>query len=65
MYSAGMLACIGSAVVAGGAFVFLLVALVPIFLWRVAAEDKLMAQQFPDAYPAYMKRSKALVPFVW
>jgi protein-S-isoprenylcysteine O-methyltransferase Ste14 len=65
MYAGGFVACIGSAIVAGGPFVFLLLFLGTLFLWRVHAEDKLMAQQFPTEYPAYMKRTKALIPFVW
>ncbi len=65
MYTGGLIACIGSAIVCGGAFVFLLVILGPLFLWRVGAEDKLMEQQFPNEYPSYKKRTKALIPFVW
>ena len=65
MYSGGLLACIGSAIVVGGPFVFLLILLTPLFLWRVGAEDTLMAKQFPNEYPDYLKRTKALIPFVW
>ena len=65
MYIGGFIACIGSAIVGGGAWIFLLVILGAIFLWRVGAEDKLMAQQFPNEYPDYKKRTKALIPFVW
>jgi protein-S-isoprenylcysteine O-methyltransferase Ste14 len=65
MYTGGLIACIGSAIVVGGPFVFLLVILTPLFLWRVGAEDKLMEQQFPTEYPAYKKRTKALIPFIW
>lgn len=65
MYSSGLIACIGSAIVVGGAFVFLFVFLTPLFVWRVGAEDRLMAQQFPNEYPAYKRRTKALIPFVW
>jgi len=65
MYTGGLTACIGSAIVCGGGFVFLLVLLGAIFLWRVGAEDRLMEQQFPNDYPAYKKRTKALIPFVW
>src|SRR5258708_25069089 len=65
MYTGGFIACLGSAIVAGGAFFFLLVFLGAIFLWRVGAEDKLMEQQFPNAYPDYKKRTKAVIPFVW
>ena len=65
MYSAGLLSCIGSAIVVGGPFVFLLILLGALFLYRVFAEDKLMEQQFPAEYPDYRKRTKALIPFVW
>jgi protein-S-isoprenylcysteine O-methyltransferase Ste14 len=64
MYAGGLLAAIGSAIVCGGAFVFLLVLLGGMFLWRVGAEDKLMERQFPNDYPAYKQRTKALIPFV-
>ncbi len=46
MYAGGLVSAIGSAIVCGGAFVFLLVLLGAIFLWRVGAEDKLMQRQF-------------------
>jgi protein-S-isoprenylcysteine O-methyltransferase Ste14 len=65
MYAGGLVACIGSAMVCDGPFVFLLVILGAMFLWRVSAEDKLLARQFPDEYPDYKKRTKALIPFVW
>lgn len=65
MYAGGLIACIGSAIVAGGAWIFLLVILGSLFLWRVGAEDKLMARQFPNQFPDYKQRTKALIPFVW
>ena len=65
MYAGGLLACIGSAIVCGGPWIFLLMILGALFLWRVGAEDKLMAQQFPNEYPDYKKRTKALIPFIW
>lgn len=65
MYTGGFIACIGSAIVGGGAWIFLLVILGAIFLWRVGAEDKLMEEQFPNEYPDYKKRTKAVIPFVW
>jgi protein-S-isoprenylcysteine O-methyltransferase len=52
-------------IVGGGAWIFLLIILGSIFLWRVGAEYKLMAQQFPNEYPDYKKRTKVLIPFVW
>jgi protein-S-isoprenylcysteine O-methyltransferase len=65
MYTGGLVACFGSAIVCGGAWIFLLVILSGIFLWRVGAEDRLMEQQFPDEYPNYKRRTNALIPFVW
>jgi protein-S-isoprenylcysteine O-methyltransferase Ste14 len=65
MYAGGLVACIGSAVVCGGAWIFLLVILGGLFLWRVGAEGKLMGQQFPNEYPDYKKRTWALIPFAW
>ena len=65
MYAGGFLACMGSAMVCGGAFVFLLVILGAIFFRRVGAEDRLMEQQFPNEYPDYKKRTRAVIPFVW
>lgn len=65
MYAGGFIACIASAIVAGGPFVFAALTVGSIFIWRVGAEDKLMTQQFPDEYPVYMKRTNALIPFLW
>jgi protein-S-isoprenylcysteine O-methyltransferase len=65
MYAGGLIAAIGSAIVCGGAWIFLLVILGVIFLWRIGAEDRLMAQLFPNEFPDYKKRTKALIPFVW
>ncbi|TIV46856.1 MAG: isoprenylcysteine carboxylmethyltransferase family protein [Mesorhizobium sp.] len=65
MYTGGLLACIGSAIVVGGPFVFLLLLLGAIFIWRVGAEDRLLARQFPDEFPGYARRTNALIPFVW
>jgi protein-S-isoprenylcysteine O-methyltransferase Ste14 len=36
-----------------------------IFAFRVRREEGLMMRQFPAEYPAYMKRTKAVIPFVW
>jgi len=65
MYAGGFLACVGSAIAGGGAWIFLLVILGAILLSRVGAEDRLMAQQFPNEYPDYKQRTNAVIPFVW
>jgi protein-S-isoprenylcysteine O-methyltransferase Ste14 len=63
MYTGGLVACIGSSIAAGGAWIFLILG--TIFVWRVGAEDKLMAQQFPNEYPDYRRQTKALLPCIW
>ncbi len=35
------------------------------FLWRVKREEVLMMQKFPDTYPEYKKRTRALIPFIY
>jgi protein-S-isoprenylcysteine O-methyltransferase Ste14 len=56
----------GSAIVAGTlqqllAFVILLLSL----LVKLRQEEVLLADHFPLEYPAYKKRTKALIPFLW
>ena len=65
MYAGGLIACTGSAIACGGVFVFLLIILGALFLWRVGAEDALMARQFPSQYPDYRRRTPALLAFLW
>jgi protein-S-isoprenylcysteine O-methyltransferase len=65
MYAGGLIACTGSAIACGGVFVFLLIILGAVFLWRVGAEDALMARQFPSQYSDYRRRTPALLPFLW
>jgi protein-S-isoprenylcysteine O-methyltransferase len=65
MYTGSLLPALGSAIVCGGAWVFLLLILGTIFLWRLGAEIKLTAQQLPNEYPEYKRRTKALILFLW
>jgi protein-S-isoprenylcysteine O-methyltransferase Ste14 len=34
------------------------------FVYSARSEEKLMAEEFPDTYPAYRSRTKMLVPFL-
>jgi protein-S-isoprenylcysteine O-methyltransferase Ste14 len=34
------------------------------FVYSARREEKLMMEQFPEQYRAYMKRTKMLVPFI-
>jgi protein-S-isoprenylcysteine O-methyltransferase Ste14 len=65
MYAGALLACIGSAIAAGGPLILFLVVMGSLFFWRVGAEDKLMEQLFRSEYPNYKKRTKAFIPFIW
>jgi protein-S-isoprenylcysteine O-methyltransferase Ste14 len=62
----GMLAAIfGSALVGGAVWFLIFIVVGAMFVWRVKVEEKIMMQLFPQQYPEYKKRTKALVPFVW
>ena len=34
------------------------------FIYSATVEERFLAEQFPDAYPAYKRSTKMLVPFV-
>ena len=45
-----------------------LVANIPIvaaFLWRIRIEERMLAEAFPDAWPAYRRDTRRLIPFLW
>ena len=64
IYTGVMIAVLGSTLV-GGTFWFLIFILFCFELvWRIRIEERLMLQQFPNQYPDYKKRTKALIPFV-
>jgi protein-S-isoprenylcysteine O-methyltransferase Ste14 len=59
-----------AAMLVGTAFVFPpavlgAVILLPYFVVSSFREERDMRRLFPDVYPAYMQRTKRLVPFVW
>jgi protein-S-isoprenylcysteine O-methyltransferase Ste14 len=65
IYTGMLLAILGSALATG----LLRLAAVDLFLcayfvYSAVQEQKIMLKEFPDAYPAYMKRTKMLIPFV-
>jgi protein-S-isoprenylcysteine O-methyltransferase Ste14 len=43
----------------------LMLTLVPLFLYRMLIEERLLIERFGDDYRQYMKRTKRLVPFVY
>lgn len=64
IYGGILLAMLGSML---GASMFWLLPLVlfgPYFLYSARGEERLMLEQFPGQYAAYMQRTKMLLPFV-
>lgn len=35
------------------------------FLWRIRIEERVLADAFPEQYPAYVQETKRLVPGIW
>lgn len=64
IYSGIMLAMVGAAVVEGLLWLVLFTLYFAYFLYSARTEEKMMVAQFPDAYPAYRRRTKMLIPFV-
>jgi protein-S-isoprenylcysteine O-methyltransferase Ste14 len=64
IYSGIMLAMIGSAVALGVLWLALFALYFAYFLFSARTEEKMMLAQFPDAYPAYRRRTKMLIPRV-
>lgn len=65
IYTGLLLAVVGSALTSNPLWLLVFVPVLGLFLWRIPVEEKLMREQFPNQYPAYQKRTKALIPFVW
>jgi protein-S-isoprenylcysteine O-methyltransferase Ste14 len=59
-----LIGMLGSAIVDGVFWSILLVVFAVYFVYSARCEEKLMIEQFPQQYPAYMKRTKMLVPFL-
>jgi protein-S-isoprenylcysteine O-methyltransferase Ste14 len=65
IYSGLMLAMIGSAVTTSPLWLLAFPLYFAYFLFSARSEEKTMLAQFPAAYPAYRRRTKMLVPFVF
>ena len=63
IYTGLLLAAVGTAMAAAEWRCLLgLALLVIVFAAKIGAEERLMLQTFPDAYPLYRQRVKALIP---
>jgi protein-S-isoprenylcysteine O-methyltransferase Ste14 len=65
IYTGLILAMIGSALTESLLWLLLFVLYFAYFLFSARTEEKMMLAQFPDAYPAYRRRTKMLIPFVF
>ena len=66
-YTGALLTVLGFGI-ALGHLLAALVVIVPItaaFLWRIRIEEQMLAEAFPDAYPAYARETRRLIPFIW
>ncbi|GEM_PF-378941 len=66
IYSGFIFMFLGNALFAGTVSALLLFLLVFMsLLFSIKREEALLTEHFPEEYPAYKKRTKALIPFVW
>ena len=65
IYTGMILGAFGTTLIIGIPWFILFLIATVVFLIRITAEEKIMTEQFPDAYPEYKKRTKALIPFIW
>jgi protein-S-isoprenylcysteine O-methyltransferase Ste14 len=65
IYSGIMLTMIGSALTQSLLWLLLFALYFAYFLFSARKEEEMMLAQFPDAYPAYRRRTKMLIPFVF
>ena len=64
IYTGVLLALLGSMLVAGPWWLVVFAIACAYFFYSAKQEEKRMRAAFPDAYPAYMRRTKMLIPFV-
>jgi protein-S-isoprenylcysteine O-methyltransferase Ste14 len=65
IYSGLMLAMIGSAMTESLLWLVVFSLYFAYFLFSARSEERTMLVQFPDAYPAYRRRTKMLIPFIF
>lgn len=65
IYSGILVAGVGTAVALSWLWLTAVVLAGIYFLYSAAVEERYMIEQFPDAYPAYKRSTKMLVPFIF
>jgi protein-S-isoprenylcysteine O-methyltransferase Ste14 len=64
IYSGIIVAGVGTAVALGWWWLVPVALAATYFLYAATVEERFMSEEFPDAYPAYKRSTKRLVPFV-
>ena len=66
IYSAILLMFVGTVLAVGTIEALAGLLLIVASLWiKLRREEQLMIRQFPDEYPAYRRRVKRLIPYIW
>ena len=65
IYTGILLAMLGSALAVALAWLWALALFFVYFLYSAFAEERMMSEQFPEAYAAYKARSRMLIPFIF
>lgn len=65
IYAGILLAMLGSAVAVAPVWGWALVLFFVYFLYSARAEERMMAEQFPEAYAPYQARTRRLIPFIF
>jgi protein-S-isoprenylcysteine O-methyltransferase Ste14 len=65
IYSGILVAGVGTAVALSWLWLTALALAGVYFIYAATVEERYLAEQFPDAYPAYRRSTKMLVPFVF
>ena len=64
IYTGFLTLLLGSVLASGMIWLVPFVIFTAYFIYSAMKEEKIMTQQFPDAYPDYRRRTKTLIPFV-
>jgi protein-S-isoprenylcysteine O-methyltransferase Ste14 len=60
------MACIGLPVYASSlSGILIMSALIPVFLLRIKIEERLLIEEFGDAYLTYKESTSKLIPFIY
>ena len=66
IYTGLLLAVFGTALAGAKVWsIYILAVTFLLFLWKMSIEEALMKREFPEAYPAYRAKTKALIPFIF